>query len=451
MVKPVRVTARKFSWAAIAVLISSACFPAQVPPTGVPSSSASFRPMEISPRIAALKRRLESGDDHALAEFWQEVTRTGTPLIEPAKDKPHHVIVTFLWRGDANIQSVELQAPLENAPGFPKFPLTRLLHTDVWYKCWEVRDDLRFGYRFVTSLKVGNKEPRLDVTVVPLNPSNMKFAFDEKGTGRMELSIAAMPFGQEPAWNVKQPNVPTGRVEAHQFKSAILAREKKIWIYTPPVAEKSAQNPYGLLVLFDGYAYQNWFPTPTILDNMIHAGKMPPLIAVMIDNPREVRISELLYNPAFVEFVSKELLPWVHEHWNVTRDPSNTIVGGYSAGGAAAAFFALERPDVFGNVLSQSGAFWQGNKDVKWEWLTSSYKASPKLPVRFFLEAGVLEDISKDGPTLLAANRRFVEVLKSKGYAATYEEVGGTHEPVHWRGTLAKGLFALAGVPEKAE
>jgi enterochelin esterase-like enzyme len=84
----------------------------------------------------------------------------------------------------------------------------------------------------------------------------------------------------------------------------------------------------------------------------------------------------------------------------------------------------MQRPDSFGNVLSQSGSFWDGNKGVKWEWLSSQYEASPKLALRFFIKAGLLQDVAKDGPTLLAANRRLVIILRSKGYSTTYEEVG---------------------------
>jgi enterochelin esterase family protein len=127
----------------------------------------------------------------------------------------------------------------------------------------------------------------------------------------------------------------------------------------------------------------------------------------------------------------------------VTRALEKTIVGGYSAGGAAAAFVGMQHPDLFGNVLSQSGSFWDGNKDVKWEWLASQYEATPKLALRFFIDAGSLEDVAKDGPTLLAANRRLVTILRSKGYLTTYEEVGGTHEPVHWRSTFGDGLISL--------
>jgi len=106
-------------------------------------------------------------------------------------------------------------------------------------------------------------------------------------------------------------------------------------------------------------------------------------------------------------------------------------------------FLAMQHPELFDNLLSQSGAFWSGNKDVKWELMSLRYEASPRLPIRFFLEAGVLEDVSEDGPTLLQANRNLVAILRRKGYSLTYVEIGGTHEPVHWRNAFAIGLMSL--------
>jgi enterochelin esterase family protein len=69
-----------------------------------------------------------------------------------------------------------------------------------------------------------------------------------------------------------------------------------------------------LLVLFDGFSYQNWIPAPVVLDNLIHAEKISPMVAVLIGNTRNTRGSELGYNAAFVEFLSQEVLPWVHGH-----------------------------------------------------------------------------------------------------------------------------------------
>jgi enterochelin esterase family protein len=399
--------------------------------------------MESGPRIAALRERLGAGDKGALEEFWRDVGRTGTPLIEAAKDDPNQVIVTFLWRGDPNTEGVGLLAPLQASPGMPKFPLSQLLHTDVWYKCWEMRDDLRFTYSFLPNRKPDEEDVRQLVKLDPLNPHRMEVAYDE-GIAPMEFSVAAMPRALDESWIVKQPNVPAGKVDRFQLKSAILGKERGITVYTPPGYNDKPKSEYWLLMLFDGFFYRSSIPTPTILDNLIHAGKAPPIVAVLIDNPRESRGSELEYEPAFVEFLSEEVLPWVREHWSVTHDPRKCIIGGLSMGGSEAAFVALRHPELFGKVLSQSGSFADGNgKDVQWEWLASQYKTSSRLALRFFIEEGRLEDVSGDGPTGLTANRHFVEILKRKGYPTTYEEVGGSHEPIHWRGALAEGLVSL--------
>jgi enterochelin esterase-like enzyme len=453
MIETVYATLRKLSCGGVLVLMLSTCLVAQVPPGSEHASpNANFQLIEIGPRIATLKQRLESGDGRALAEFWREVARAGTPLIEPAKDKLHEVIVTFLWRGsDTNTRGVGLLAPLQRTPGMPNFPLRRLLDSDVWYLCWQMRDDLRFTYCFLPNGRPGEKNAGQHATIDPLNPHRMEVSYDE-GIPPTEFSIAAMPNALDESWIVKQPDVPTGKVERLQLNTAILGKERGISVYTPHGYSDKSKSEYWLLVLFDGFFYRNSIPTPTILDNLIYAGKLPPMVAVLIDNPRESRVSELGYDPAFVEFLSKEVLPWIHEHWNVTHDPRKCIVGGLSMGGSEAAFVAMRHPESFGNVLSQSGSFADGNgTDVKWEWLSSQYQATPKLPLRFFIEEGLLEDVSREGPTGLVANRHFIAVLKSKGYPTTYEEVGGSHEPVHWRGALAKGLVALAGTSKKAE
>jgi hypothetical protein len=51
-----------------------------------------------SPRLAALQRELEAGYTSALENFWQEVTKQGTPLVEPIKGESRYVWLTFLWR-----------------------------------------------------------------------------------------------------------------------------------------------------------------------------------------------------------------------------------------------------------------------------------------------------------------------------------------------------------------
>jgi enterochelin esterase family protein len=158
---------------------------------------------------------------------------------------------------------------------------------------------------------------------------------------------------------------------------------------------------------------------------------------------------ELSNNPQFADFVADELLPQVRKRWLVTSDPAQTTVCGSSAGGLASAYIAFRHPQVFGNVISQSGAFWPGKTrdNPEHEWLTRQFQDSARLPVRFVLQAGILEIVATpmNGPSILATNRHLRDVLKAKGYEVHYSEVAGGHEPLTWRGGIAEGLMQLHG------
>jgi len=166
------------------------------------------------------------------------------------------------------------------------------------------------------------------------------------------------------------------------------------------------------------------------------------------------RNEELSCNVAFADFLAKELVPWVRQNYRVTADPNRTIIAGSSLGGLAASFTALRHPAIFGNVLSQSGVYSASptnENSENWEeseWLTRQFVTSPKLPVRFYLEAGLLESVLKPGlgtVSSLAANRHLRDVLVAKGYTVHYREFNGGHDYVNWRGTLADGLLLLIG------
>src|SRR5215813_5857602 len=116
-----------------------------------------------------------------------------------------------------------------------------------------------------------------------------------------------------------------------------------------------------------------------------------------------------------------------------------------------ATYVAWKRPDVFGNVLAQSGAFWRGNEGgtADPEWLTRQFKNSPKVNLRFYVEVGAQETgKTPAGPIFIEANRRLHVALADKGYNVRYVEVAGArHDPVHWRFQLADGILYLAGKP----
>ncbi len=69
-------------------------------------------------------------------------------------------------------------------------------------------------------------------------------------------------------------------------------------------------------------------------------------------------------------------------------------------------------------------------------WLIEQYSQSPRLPVRFWMEIGLLEHPA----LMIEPNRRMKAVLEAKGYDLTFSEPCGGHDTALWRGTLANAL-----------
>jgi len=126
------------------------------------------------------------------------------------------------------------------------------------------------------------------------------------------------------------------------------------------------------------------------------------------------------------------------------------VVGGASFGGLAAACVAMKHPEIFGNVLAQSGSFWwKPENDDEYEWLTRQFVAGAKLPIRFYLQIGQLENLSvarPDSPTNLIASRHLRDVLQAKSYEVQLQEINGGHDFFNWQAALPDGLTALLNI-----
>lgn len=75
-----------------------------------------------------------------------------------------------------------------------------------------------------------------------------------------------------------------GEVQTRSITSAILGNTRDIQLYRPAGWRPGAAGNH-VLVLFDAGPYLNRVPTPTILDNMIAAGVIPPTAALLISTP----------------------------------------------------------------------------------------------------------------------------------------------------------------------
>jgi enterochelin esterase family protein len=254
-------------------------------------------------------------------------------------------------------------------------------------------------------------------------------------------SLLELPLAAPQPWIVKNPGRPEGRLERFRFKSEILKNERRLFVYTPPGYDPQGA-PLGLVAVFDGWAYVSQVPTPVILDNLIAEKKIPPLVGVFIDNANPLsRGRELGDHAPMAEFLAKELWPWMQARYRISDDPSRSAIAGSSSGGSAAICAALRHPEIFGNVLAQSGAYFDDAEGpIGDEWIFRHLIEQPKLPIRFYLDVGRYEPLFS-----VNASRHLRNVLEAKGYAVRYAEFAGGHDYSQWRGTLADGLIALLG------
>lgn len=399
------------------------------------------------PLIVFSNLELESED-----AFWKEIKQRGTPIVEEIPEDEDHVKVTFFWRGSENTKNVGLYGTLWMEP--KKCQLENIPGTSIWTKSFVLEKDFRGVYFFspndpVETFPDSKEKFYAFLNLLKSDPYNPK---------KYRISCFAPKFSEIELPNAKkQPNIfprddtPKGKVIQHDFVSSILGNERTIQIYLPH-GYCEENSPYPLLIVFDGDAYTRIVPTPTILDNMIAEEKIPPVVAVFIDNASGQRSKELPCNPLFAKFLVEELLPWLHERYSLSKVEKNVVLAGSSYGGLAAAYIAYCYPQIFGNVLSQSGAFWYKPEGLEeYGWLVKEFAKADYLPIRFYMDVGKHENFSLWGqPDILSMNRELRDLLLKKGNEVTYVEFNGGHEYAWWRITLADGLEALLGQKFKA-
>ena len=400
-----------------------------------------------SPRLKALLESLQRKERDAIGRFWTEVRKSGTPLVEAVPGADRQLLVTFLWQGGDDVHGVVILGSIAGAA-----PLSRMAGTDLWYRSYLVRRDARFTYRLAPVRDPGfalaegtpgydRGKIRATAQLDPLNPHRHPPVKDPL------LSVVELPEAPPALWVSRRPGVAAGKLEETRLRSSHLEGRREISVYTPPSYSKDGA-PYPLLVVLDGTAYLDLIPLPTILDNLISAGRIQPVVAVLVGRlEAEDRDADLSCNRSFEAFLAEEVVPWVADRYRVTSDPARTVIAGSSLGGLQAACTAIAAPERFGNVLAQSGAFQQKPEAAKVaEWVAHRLGLGPQLPLRFYLDAGLLETWSGPGdPSILDANRHLHEALLRKGYDVTYREFAGGHGYANWQVTIPDGLIALLG------
>lgn len=265
------------------------------------------------------------------------------------------------------------------------------------------------------------------------------------------LSISSVLSSLEQKTSYEKSSLPSlnmekGKVVKYRFSSQILKNRRDIWVYTPPKYSKEGSS-YPVVLIFDGQAYiSSLIPVPQMLDRLIAQNLIPDTVAIFVSSINQpARNLELPCYQPFADFLARELLPWARKSYNITSDPLKTIVAGSSYGGLAAAYVAFKYPDLFGNVLSQSGAFWwRPSEAAREQWIIKQFTDAPKLSLRFYLDAGNQETEARGQySSILSVNQKMYDTLNSKGYTVYYTEFDGGHEYKYWAKAFPRAITAL--------
>lgn len=420
--------------------------------------SDEFPPLEWesgdrSPLILELRKAISQGQPGAIANFWERVQRSGSPLVE-ALNSQSAVLTTFIWKGRPETKNVLLLWPRLSFAHPDDYFFSHIPASDIWFKTLKTPRGTRIYYQISPDDPLGQrpegKWPR-KAQGDPLNPKRE----DPDTSVPIERvrSLLELPDALPQPWYAKRSDVPRYSSFEQEIPTEHLKGPRKIVVYLPP-GFSVQHDPYPSIYLTDGEDPDGLVFASWTFENLLASHKIPAVIVVRIVNPdQETRNRELSCDDSFADYLNDDVVPFVRRKFNTTSDSSKTAIGGYSLGGLAAACAALRHSGSFGLVLTQSGAYWFEPTHLDFaepNWLAREFADHNKLPLRFYMDAGKNElDIRGNGSGILIPNRQLRDVLRAKGYEVRYQEFAGDHDYINWRGTFADGLIWLFGGDSK--
>ena len=265
------------------------------------------------------------------------------------------------------------------------------------------------------------------------------------------MALGLYPLGPD---SLEKEGVPKGELIDGVLVSQLYpGSEHPYKIYVP--ANYDPLTPAPLMIFLDGISQ---YLSPLVnanvaLDNLIHDGRIPAMIAVFIEPGNKgdgMPIWGGIYEDSnsnrskeydetddlFSRFLLEELIPQLEKDWNISSDPEMRCICGASSGGQAAFNAAWHRPDAFRKVISHIGSFiaMRGG-----DCNPSRIRKNPPKPIRVFLQDGE-QDVNVIYGDLVLANKTMASALEYRGYDYKYVFGRGGHNVEHAGAILPETL-----------
>lgn len=397
-----------YALAALILLISCSC--------PGPESETEWLDNELS-EISSI--RDDSARSLKANQFWESLQADNQ--IPYTNDST----VVFMYKGPAN--SVKWHGDFNSWGEFKAYKNEgeRIEGTDIWTFKTKFPSDARLDYK----IAVDDEDWILD----PANPYHQWSGFGPNSELRMPA------YSPEPLKNLN-PEANRGTLsEEKLINSKELGYSVNYQVYTPYGYENLSDLP--VIYVTDGpeYSDDSLGAMVIMLDNLIHAKKIEPVVAVFVspidpdDEGSNRRTDEMGLDPQYLGFFVKELIPKIDKDFKTNPTADARAILGTSLGGLNSTYFAFTKPDIFGMAAIQAPAYWY--KEAIYNMVREYDGTQPKI----FMSTGTIGDNTPD-------TRLMKQVFDKKGYEINYLEVNEGHSWGAWSAQIDDILIYFFGV-----
>lgn len=346
----------------------------------------------------------------------QRARETGNPVIGGNR-------ATFIWEGKtAPNLMCDLNDWDETSMRFKRISSKRKSDSikSVWSCSLTLPHDAYLEYAFY--------DPKTQTRFLdPLNRDSVN-----NGVGGRN-NFFYMPDSMPSPFTLRRADVPAGTVKGYRVESKWLRddSERQIYLYKPPVKEHVP-----LLVVYDGQDYLHRAKLAVMVDNLIAEKRIQPIAMAFLPSAGRWRSVEYSCSDATLLWVDQVILPFARKKLrllDIEKYPSAFGVLGASLGGTMSFYTGLRMPEVFGKVISQSGAFMIESRAFS---MVDLVRHGQARDINIWMDVGKFEELLDD-------NRRMYTLLVEKGYQVMYSEFSGAHNYTSWRDDLWRGLEAM--------
>ena len=288
------------------------------------------------------------------------------------------------------------------------------------------------------------------------------------------------PKSSQPPETTSQPvDFPLGSLQPGNLFSNVLGKDFDYQVYLPAGYDNSTQRyPTIYLLHGRGDSYYSWQIIQTDLDQLIAAGRVSPLIAILPDVPANKRASYFVDSGYRLEPIQggkvetafvQDLIPHIDATYRTIPTRSARAIAGYSMGGYAATRYPLAHPELFSAAIilspavyfplppsdssaRQFGAF--GNEEVIFDEAIYKEKNYPallpafenaRLPFYAYIAVGddewrnpAPEDYEHDLD--FEAARLYNKLVHTPYVVAQFRVMNGGHDWDVWRPAFIEGV-----------